>query len=136
MKYAALAGRQLFSLIFIVASAAHFNAQAIDAAAAHGVPWPVVLVPLSGLIALLGGLSILLGFQIRIGAVLLMIFLIPVTLVMHNFWSVSDPMTLQIQKAMFMKNLAMCGGALVIGYFGADPLSLDALLSQRTELIS
>jgi uncharacterized membrane protein YphA (DoxX/SURF4 family) len=100
LKYAVLAGRQLFSLIFIVASAAHFNA------------------------------------QIRIGALLLIIFLVPVTLVMHNFWSVSDPMTLQIQKAMFMKNLAMFGGALVISYFGADPLSLDALLSQRKELIS
>jgi len=135
MKYAVLAGRQLFSLIFIVASAAHFNGQAIDAAAAHGVPWPEVLVPLSGLIALLGGLSILLGFQVRIGALLLMIFLVPVTLVMHNFWSVSDPVTLQIQKAMFMKNLAMLGGALVISYFGADPLSLDALLSQRKEII-
>jgi putative oxidoreductase len=136
MKYAVLAGRQLFSLIFIVASAAHFKAQTLDAAAAHGVPLPEVLVPLSGLIALLGGLSILLGFQIRIGALLLMIFLVPVTLVMHNFWSVSDPMTLQIQKAMFMKNLAMLGGALVISYFGADPLSLDALISQRKGLTS
>jgi putative oxidoreductase len=135
MKYAVLAGRQLFSLIFIVASAAHFDGQAIVAATAHGVPWPEVLVPLSGLIALLGGISILLGFQVRIGALLLMIFLIPVTVVMHNFWSVSDPMTLLIQKAMFMKNLAMLGGALVISYFGADPLSLDALLSQRKEVI-
>ena len=40
-----------------------------------------------------------------------------------------------IQAAMFMKNLAMLGGALVISYFGADPLSLDALLSQRKEVI-
>ena len=99
------------------------------------MPLPEVLVPLAGLIALLGGLSILLGFQIRLGAWLLMIFLVPVTLITHNFWSVSDPMTLQIQKAMFMKNLAMLGGALVIGYFGADPLSLDALMSQRRNLI-
>ena len=53
MKYAVLAGRQLFSLIFIVASAAHFNGQTLDAAVAHGVPLPEVLVPLSGLIALL-----------------------------------------------------------------------------------
>jgi putative oxidoreductase len=135
MKYAVLAGRQLFSLIFIVASTAHFNAQTIHAAAAHGVPLPDVLVPISGLIALLGGLSILLGFQIKLGAWLLMIFLVPVTLVMHNFWSVSDPTAFQIQKAMFMKNLAMLGGALVISYFGADPLSLDVLISQRRNLI-
>ena len=131
MKYAVLAGRQLFSLIFILSSARHFSSQTIATAAAHGVPLPGLLVPLSGIIALLGGLSILLGFQMRIGACLLVIFLVPVTLMMHNFWSVSDPMALQIEKAMFLKNLTMLGGALVISYFGAGPLSLDALTSRR-----
>jgi putative oxidoreductase len=128
MRYAVLAGRQLFSAIFILASARHFGPQTIDAAAAHGVPLPGLLVPLSGIIALLGGLSVLLGFQTRLGAGLLIIFLVPVTLVMHNFWSVSDPMTLQIETANFMKNVTMLGGALVISYFGAGPLSLDAFL--------
>src|SRR6185369_16586027 len=128
MRYAVLAGRQLFSLIFILASAEHFGPAAISSAAQHGVPWPSLLVPVSGVIALVGGLSILLGFQTRIGACLLVIFLIPVTLMMHNFWSVSDPMTLQIEKAMFLKNVAMLGGALVITSFGAGPLSLDALI--------
>jgi uncharacterized membrane protein YphA (DoxX/SURF4 family) len=56
------------------------------------------------------------------------IFLVPVTLVMHNFWSVSDPMMRQVETANFMKNVTMLGGALVISYFGAGPLSLDALL--------
>ena len=130
MKYALLAGRQLFSAIFIIASARHFGPQTIDAAAAHGVPLPGLLVPLSGIIALLGGLSVLLGFQTRLGAGLLIIFLVPVTLVMHNFWSVSDPMTHQLEMAMFMKNVTMLGGALVISYFGAGPLSLDALMSE------
>jgi putative oxidoreductase len=135
MKYAVLAGRQLFSLIFILSSARHFSAPTIASAAAHGVPLPELLVPLSGIIALLGGLSILLGFQTRLGACLLVIFLVPVTLMMHNFWSAADPMTLQIEKAMFLKNIAMLGGALVITYFGADPLSLDALTAQPKEPI-
>jgi putative oxidoreductase len=130
MKYAVFCGRQLFSLIFIISSARHFSPDTIASAAAHGVPLPGLLVPLSGIIALLGGLSILLGFQTRIGAGLLVIFLVPVTLMMHNFWSVTDPMTQQIEKAMFLKNVTMLGGALVISYFGADPLSLDALISQ------
>ena len=52
MKYAVLAGRQLFSVIFIIASAGHFNPRTIDAAAAHGLPLPDLLVPLSGIIAL------------------------------------------------------------------------------------
>jgi putative oxidoreductase len=134
MKYALLAGRQLFSVIFMIASAAHFNPRTIEAAAAHGVPVPDLVVPLSGIIALLGGLSVLLGFQTRFGAWLLVVFLVPVTLVMHNFWSVSDPMALQIEKAMFMKNITMLGGALMISYFGAGPLSLDALMSQRNRL--
>ena len=136
MKYAVLAGRQLFSVIFIIASAGHFNPHTIEAAAAHGVPLPDLLVPLSGLIALVGGFSVLLGFQTRIGAWLLVLFLVPVTVMMHNFWSVSDPMALQIEKAMFLKNVTMLGGALLISYFGAGPLSVDALMSQRKGLIS
>jgi uncharacterized membrane protein YphA (DoxX/SURF4 family) len=55
---------------------------------------------------------------------------------MHNFWSVPDPMAHQIEKAMFLKNVTMLGGALVIAYFGADPLSLDALMSQRKGVVS
>lgn len=128
MKYAVLAGRQLFSIIFIIASAGHFTPQTIAYAASHHVPLPHLLVPLSGVIALVGGLSVLLGFQTRVGAWLLVIFLVPVTVMMHNFWAVPDPAASQIERAMFMKNLTMLGGALLISYFGAGPLSLDALL--------
>jgi putative oxidoreductase len=128
MPYAVLAGRQLFSIIFIVASARHFTPEAVASAARHGVPWPDLLVPVSGMIALVGGLSVLLGFQTRIGAGLLVVFLVPVTVMMHNFWASTDSLTYQIEQAMFLKNLTMVGGALVISYFGAGPLSLDALL--------
>ena len=47
----------MFSVIFIIASAGHFNPWTIEAAAAHGVPLPDLVVPLSGVIALLGGLG-------------------------------------------------------------------------------
>jgi len=129
MRYAALAGRQLFSIIFIVASAAHFRPATVEYAAQHGVLLPGVLVPLSGIIALAGGLSVLLGYRTRLGAWLLVIFLVPVTLVMHNFWTVSDPIAFQVERALFLRNITMLGGALLIGYFGADPLSLDTLLA-------
>jgi putative oxidoreductase len=131
VRYVAFAGRQLFSILFIVASAGHFSQQTIDAAGSHGVPLAGLLVPLSGVIALMGGLSILVGFQTRLGAWLLVIFLIPVTVLMHNFWSAADPTTFQIEKAMFMKNITMLGGALLISYFGAGPLSFDALARVR-----
>ena len=135
MRYAALAGRQLFSIIFIIASAGHFTREAIESAARHGVPLPDLLVPVSGVIALVGGLSVLLGFQTRIGAGLLVIFLVPVTVMMHNFWASTDPLTHQIEQAMFLKNLTMLGGALVISYFGAGPLSLDALVNRDRGVI-
>jgi putative oxidoreductase len=135
VKYAVLAGRQLFSIIFITASAGHFSQQTIESAARHGVPMAALLVPVSGVIALMGGLSVLVGFQTRLGAWLLVLFLVPVTLVMHNFWAAPDAITFQIEQAMFMKNLTMLGGALLISYFGAGPLSLDAFISGERPLI-
>jgi putative oxidoreductase len=44
----------------------------------------------------------------------------------HNFWAVKDPMIVQMQMAMFMKDVTMTGGALLVSEFGAGPLSLDA----------
>jgi putative oxidoreductase len=132
VRYAVLAGRQLFSMIFIVASAGHFSRETIESAARHHVPLPIVLVPLSGVIACVGGLSILLGYRTRFGALLLVIFLVPVTVMMHNFWTVWDPATAQIERAMFMKNVTMLGGALLIAYFGGGPLSVDAFVVKVT----
>jgi putative oxidoreductase len=90
------------------------------------VPMAKLLVPASGSLALVGGLSILLGYKAKIGAWLLVLFLVPVTLLMHNFWTVKDPMMAQMQMAMFLKNVTMLGGALLISQFGAGRLSVDA----------
>jgi putative oxidoreductase len=49
---------------------------------------------------------------------------------MHKFWGITDPMTAQIQMIMFMKNVSMLGGALLISQFGSGPLSLDARRSR------
>lgn len=120
-----LVGRALFSLIFIMSSFGHFSSETIAYAANQGVPVSQVLVPLSGVLAFLGGLSILLGFHARIGAICIILFLIPVTLMMHNFWAISDLAQAQIQQIMFMKNLSMLGGALLVFNFGAGPVSFD-----------
>ena len=129
-------GRVLFAAIFIVSGLTHFSPAVIGYAASQGVPLASLLVPISGLIALAGGLSILLGYHARIGALLLVLFLIPVTLSLHAFWTVTDPMMAQVQMAMFMKNVSMLGGALLIAYFGAGPVSLDARRSGRNATIS
>lgn len=120
-----LIGRLLFVLIFLMSGFTHFAKQTIGFAASQGVPLASVIVPISGLIAFFGGLSILLGYRARLGAWLIAMFLIGVT-PMHKFWGISDPMMQQMQMVMFMKNLAMLGGALLISQFGSGPWSLDA----------
>lgn len=127
MKYIPLIGRILFSLIFIMSGLGHiFNGkEMIGMTQQMGVPLASLAVPLTGVIILLGGLSIILGYKIKIGALLIIIFLVPVSFIMHPFWKMTDPMQAQINMIMFMKNLSMLGGAILIYYFGTGPLSLD-----------
>ena len=131
MRYLVPVGRLFYSLIFILAYQGHFSSRGVDYAAQSGVPLPAIAVPLSGVLAVCGGLSVALGFHASWGARLLVLFLVPVTLMMHNFWAVKDPMAAGLQKVMFEKNLSMLGGALIISYFGSGPCSLDTWLRAR-----
>ena len=104
----------------------HFSSSAIESAAAHGVPFASIVVPASGILALLGGVSILLGYRARFGAFLVLLFLVPVTVTMHRFWGVADPQVAALQRVMFMKNLSMMGAALMLMYYGSGHMSLDS----------
>ncbi|MDR6339250.1 putative oxidoreductase [Filimonas zeae] len=126
MKYATVLARVLFSLIFIMSGLSHFSAGTVQYAESQGVPLAAWVVPFSGLMALVGGLSILAGFQARIGAVLIALFIVPVSISMHAFWNVTDPMMKQLQMIMFMKNMSILGGALLIMANGAGAWSIDA----------
>ena len=118
-------GRALFAAIFVAGGFQHFSGTTIQYAAAQGLPMANILVPAAGALSIAGGLCILLGFHARLGAWLIVLFLVPVTFTMHAFWSVEDPAARAIQQAMFMKNLAMLGGAMLIAYWGAGAFSLD-----------
>jgi putative oxidoreductase len=126
-SYIALAGRVLYAVPFILFSFGHFSSDTVTYAAGQGVPMAEAAVPLSGVMALVGGLSVLVGYQARIGAWLLVAFLIPVTAMMHNFWTITDPMMAQMQRIEFLKNTSMLGGALLIAHFGPGRLSLDGM---------
>jgi putative oxidoreductase len=121
-----LLGRLLYALIFLMSAPSDFKKQVIGYVAAQGVPLASIGVPLMGVISLLGGLSILLGYRAKIGAWLIVLFLVVVTPLMHKFWGVADPNMAQVQMINFLKNVSMLGGALLIAQFGAGPLSLDA----------
>lgn len=131
MKYIVLTGRVLFAILFILSASGHFKPETIAYAGAQGVPFSSVLVPLSGIIEFIGGLSILLGYKTRFGAWLLVLFLVPVTLTLHQFWNITDPLARQMDMASFMKNISILGGALLIAYFGPGPLSVDAWLAGK-----
>ena len=121
-----LAARVLFALIFVVACPTLLLPASAQYALQHGVPLAHILVPIAGVIGILGGLSVLLGYHAKIGAWLIVLFLAIVTPTMHNFWAVTDPMVAKDQMAHFLKNISMLGGALLLTQFGAGPWSLDA----------
>jgi putative oxidoreductase len=125
MRFLVLAGRILFALIFVTAAPRHFSREGIEHAAQLGAPLAELLVPISGVLALAGGLSIALGYKARWGAWSLVAFLLPVTFIMHGFWRLQDPVLAHTQQAMFAKNTSMLGAALMIAYFGSGPLSID-----------
>ena len=121
-----LLGRFLFALIFVMSGPRHFTSPVIAFAASQGVPMASIAVPFSGVLALVGGLSILLGYRAKIGAWLIALFLVLITPMMHKFWGITDPMMQQIQMIMFFKNASMLGAALLITQLGSGPWSLDA----------
>ena len=124
-RYAVPAGRTLFALPFIIMGLGHFKGETVAYAAASGIPLASLAVPLSGVLAIAGALSILVGYRARLGALALVAFLVPVTVMMHPFWAAPDAMSAMMQQVQFLKNVALTGGALLLAYFGAGPVSVD-----------
>lgn len=119
-------GRFLFSAIFVMGGVEHFvhYQQMVAYALSNQVPAAEVLVPLTGAMILLGGLSMLLGIYARLGAWLLVVFLIPTAFLMHHFWDITDPVMAAMQMANFMKNIALAGAALLFTRLGSGSASL------------
>lgn len=117
-----LLGRVLLSVIFVLSGFGKLTAIAGTAGyfGSIGLPMPTVTAVVVGLVELLGGLAILIGFQTRIAAWVLAIFTVASALVAHTGWA--D----QMQMISFMKNLAIAGGFLVLASSGAGAYSVDA----------
>ena len=133
MKFLVLVGRILFSLIFLMSMTHIFSSATVAQASGHGVPAAALFVPVAGVLAIAGSLSIILGYRAKWGACLIILFLVPVTFFMHNFWTLNDPMQRMMQQVNFMKNISMMGAALLIAYFGAGPLSIDSMYSRAVD---
>lgn len=132
MDWLYLIGRVLYAIVFIGSGLGHFaqaNAMA-QYAESKGVAAAKPMVLVTGLMILLGGFSILLGLYMEIGAWLLVFFLLPTSFLMHNFWQDMGPIQKQIEGAMFMKNIALAGAALifywVIQTYGYGPFVMGS----------
>lgn len=124
--FAFLLGRILISLVFLMSGINKIMDYNGTAAYMEQNGMFLVNLFLPGAIVFLlaGSLSIILGFRARIGALLLIVFLIPATLIFHAFWAY--PAEEQgMQMIQFMKNLGLLGGLLFMFYIGSGPLSLD-----------
>jgi putative oxidoreductase len=116
-----LIGRILFSALFLGSAFGHLTQTKAMAgyAVSKRVPSPAAAVVGSGVLILLGGLSVLLGAWPDLGALLLIVFLVPTAFLMHGFWRERDPMMRQNDQVHFMKDLALAGAALVMLAFFA-----------------
>ena len=114
-----LIGRVVFGLYWLEVAYSHFKNSAMLAgyAQSKGITSPSTAktaVIGSGILALLGGLSMILGFYPRVGIVLLVIFLLGVTFKIHTYWKVTDPQAKQMDKIQFNKNVAIIAALLMV----------------------
>ena len=111
-----LVARLLFGGYFVFNAVNHFTQTSAMTgyAQSKGVPAPKLAVTFTGLLLLIGGVSVLFGIYPILGATALVLFLVPVTFTMHTFWRVKDPQMKMAEMVNFTKNLALVGGALLL----------------------
>jgi uncharacterized membrane protein YphA (DoxX/SURF4 family) len=127
MQYLFLIGRLLYGGFFLFSGFRHFARvnQMAPYAASRNVPAPRAGVLGSGVLLLLGGASMLLGVWPKMGVLCIVLFLIPVSFMMHNYWKDTDPQMRMMNEVQFHKNLALLGAALTMLLISEPwPLSL------------
>jgi putative oxidoreductase len=145
----ALAARILLSQIFIISGVKHLLSwgDTIGYMTSKGMALEGILgrsgvvfvhIMLAGAVTflLVGGLSVLLGIRARGGALLLVLFLIPVTLIFHDFWHCKTDADRIMQTINFMKNTGLAGGLLMVLAFGSGALSLNWIVPKRRAVVA
>ena len=126
----AVTGRVLLCVIFLMAAVGNKIPHFSDVAqlmASKGIPQPKLMLAGAIVFLLAGSLSVITGYRARIGALLLLVFLVLATYYFHNFWAISDAKAQQEQMVQFMKNLSMMGAMLFIIANGPGPMSIGSV---------
>jgi putative oxidoreductase len=131
MDVVVLIGRIFFCSLFLGSAIAHLTqTKAMGGyAGSKGLPSPELAVLGSGVLILLGGLSVLLGIWPDLGALLLVAFLVPAAVLMHAFWKETDAMARQQEMIQFQKDMALAGAALMLFAFFAHTPELGLVIT-------
>jgi putative oxidoreductase len=116
--------RILFTLIFFLSGITHFTSmEAYVNLMPAPIPFRTFWVAISGLVELVGATMILFNYRPRLGGWLIVLFLVPVTIVVHGtaMLTLADPVMRAVNVSMFLKGLAMIACALLITQFGVKP---------------
>ncbi len=125
--YVSLSGRILLALMFLVSGYGKLMNLEGTAGfiASGGLPAPALLAVVVGLLELLGALALIAGYRVRIAGLLLALFTIAASVVFHDYWSAPSAQQF-VTQLLFMKNMSVAGGMLLVSALGAGPFSLDA----------
>lgn len=136
LVYLAPIGRLMLALIFVMSGVGKFSTWNDTVGHMAGKPGvqaieqrvsltPAALLSVAVVLELVGGLSVMAGIYARVGALLLLLFLVPVTIIMHDFWTLEGAARMG-DMIGFMKNLSIAGGIVLVLAHGAGPCSFDA----------
>lgn len=126
-----LIGRMFLSVIFLFEAydSARYFEETKRQMTEYGLTWQQDMLLVGAICALaFGGILLLLGYRTTFGVILLLLYWVPVTLMVHDFWNDSPP-ELRLQSILFMKNLAITGGLLIILVNGSGRYSVRRLLA-------
>ena len=112
-----LIGRILLVLVFVGSGIGHLTQDGmVGYAQFKKIPSPAVAVRLSGVLLLAGAAGVIFGVWGDLAALLSALLMLIITITMHNFWTLEDPQAKQIDQIMFMKNLSIIGGLLIVAW--------------------
>jgi uncharacterized membrane protein YphA (DoxX/SURF4 family) len=126
MDWLFLVGRVLFAALFLGSAFGHLTQTEAMAgyAQSRGVPSAKLATLASGVLILVGALMVLLGVWGDLGALFLLVFLVPTAVLMHGFWKETDPQTKQMEMIQFNKDLALAGASLAFLWVFANGVGL------------
>ena len=103
----------------------HNFAQLSQELTAKHVPMPPLVLVLAFVLMVMGTFSLLVGYHTRHGAVLLFGMTIVATVVLHDYWHITDPAARHAEFEIFARDVAICGGLMMMIGMGCGPFGWD-----------